>query len=241
MPRFHVRRSAWAAGVAVVASAMVVMSPTEATATPAAQISAGASHTCALTVEGLVLCWGDNSYGQLRIGSTSSSAVPIEVQGLSSGVASISVGTHHACAVTSVGSVKCWGHVGDRRNDEGTLWESRVPMDVPGLASGVAAVSAGGQHTCALTAEGGVKCWGFSGFGRLGSDSERPSAVPVDVVGLSSGVLQISAGGTHVCAVRKEQDVVCWGDPATLGNGTSDPSATPVPVRFDLPGTTRPI
>jgi hypothetical protein len=93
-------------------------------------------------------------------------------------------------------------------------------VDVFGLASGVAAVSAGGGHTCALTTAGGVKCWGGD------------SATPVDVSGLTSGVVGVSdRWGT--CAVTAAGGVKCWG--GLVGDGTTTGSSTPVDVVATAP------
>ena len=199
-------------------------------------ISAGGGHTCALTSGGGVKCWGGNSYGQLGNGTTTDSFVPVDVTGLASGVSAIFAGGLHTCALASGGSVKCWGDaVGS-----GTNTNSSVPVDVLGLTSGVTAIAAGYQHTCALTSGGGVKCWGLGGNGQLGTATTAYSLNPVDIAGLASGVIAISAGSSHACALTSVGGVKCWGanGAGSLGNGTTTDSSTPVDVSGLASGVT---
>ncbi len=202
-----------------------------------AGLSAGWDFTCALTAAGGVLCWGDNRYGQLGNGSTTSSSSPVTVSGLTPGTRAISAGVDHACALTSVGGVVCWGRNQDGQLGDGTTTDSATPRPVNGLGSGVKFISAGGDldasHTCALTISGSVKCWGSNQSGQLGNGGGANSSSPVDVSGLSMGARAIAAGGSHSCAINATAELVCWGDNRSgqLGNGSSSNSSTPVSVR----------
>ena len=196
-------------------------------------VSAGSEHTCALTVAGGAKCWGLDYDGQLGDGSGAFGVVrltPVGVVGLAQGVEAIAAGASHSCAVTSARGVKCWGRNDHGQLGDGTTTKRLVPVDVSGLASGVAAVALGEYHSCALMVSGGAKCWGDNSAGQLGDNSMTERHVPVNVSSLA-GATAIAAGDYHSCAVAGGA-MVCWGDNGNgqLGNGTTTPSATPVGV-----------
>jgi alpha-tubulin suppressor-like RCC1 family protein len=177
-------------------------------------VAAGGLHTCAVAAGGAVKCWGDNSSGELGNGTTASSPVPVGVKGLSSGGVALALGFGHTCALTKDGAVKCWGLDKYGELGNGTTGEApfKTPVDVNGLSSGVTAIASSSLHTCALTAGGGVKCWGHNLDGEIGDGTTQDSSVPVDVEGLSSGVTAIGVGSSHTCAVTEAGGVKCWGN-----------------------------
>jgi hypothetical protein len=130
------------------------------------------------------------------------------------------------------GGAKCWGYGGNGQLGDGTYVDSLTPVDVVGLGSGVASISAGYVHTCARTSSGGAKCWGQDGNGALGDGTNTNSNIPVDVSGLTSGTTAISAGYEHTCARTSNGSARCWGDgyDGDIGDGTTASRNAPAPV-----------
>jgi alpha-tubulin suppressor-like RCC1 family protein len=190
----------------------------------------GGPHTCAIA-NGTLACWGNNASGQLGDGTTSPRTIPGPVHGLAS-VLAVSVGDQHTCAVTTGGGAFCWGSNDSGQLGDGTKTRRSVPVQVHGLATGVASVSAGYRHTCALTTAGAVLCWGLNTYGELGDGSSSTRLHPVGVTGLASGALVVSAGAVHTCALTSAGGVSCWGDNSLgqLGDGTTTNQAVPVTV-----------
>jgi alpha-tubulin suppressor-like RCC1 family protein len=203
----------------------------------ATAVSTGGFQACVLTGRGGVECWGFNGDGNLGDGSTRASLTPVLVAGLVSGVSAVSSGWEHTCAVTTAGGLVCWGSNRRGQLGNGSVTDSSSPTAVVGLSSGVAAVAAGWESTCALATSGGVLCWGANSDGQLGDGSTNDSALPTSVVGLSSGASDVAMGNAHACAVTAQDGVMCWGanDHGQLGDGTTTPRLTPVNVR-GLPG-----
>src|SRR5438105_822948 len=191
----------------------------------ATAIAAGGAHTCLLTGTGAVKCWGYNAFGQLGDGTRTERHTPVGVLGLASGVVAITAGGGHTCALTGAGAVRCWGDNARGELGDGTTPGRHAPVAVSGLAGGVSAIAAGGNHSCALTRGGGVKCWGLNSYGELGDGTTTRRLTPVAVSGLASRVTAISVGETHSCALTSAGAVKCWG-----WNGTPTIHRTPAAV-----------
>lgn len=196
-------------------------------------VDVGSGGACALLTAGGIKCWGWNGYGQLGDTTTTNRSTPVLVSSVPSGVVAVSVGGDaHSCALDSSGGVWCWGANWNGQLGDGTTTTRTSPVQVSGLSSGVKQIAMGAEHTCALTTDGGVKCWGKNAEGELGDTTTTGRTTPVSVSGLSSGVASIGAGKYHTCVVLDSGEVKCWGGnwSGQLGDGTTTDRTAPTSV-----------
>lgn len=218
---------AWASpGAADVASAPELSdaSPSgESLLTGIKGVAAGGFHTCAVTQQNAVQCWGSNTSGQLGDGTTTWRLEPRLVVGLTDGAVSVQGGVSHTCALLPAGEVWCWGENSDGQLGNGTLVDSATPVAVSGLPPGVKAIAIGNMHSCALLADGGVRCWGYNFNGQLGDGTTTTRTTPTNVQGLLEPVVSLAAGPIHTCAIDTLKKLYCWGgnDVGQLGDGST--------------------
>jgi alpha-tubulin suppressor-like RCC1 family protein/alpha-beta hydrolase superfamily lysophospholipase len=192
-------------------------------------LASGAAHSCVIFRAGKVLCWGDNTYGQLGNGGTLPSDRPVLVSGITSAVA-VATGDSHSCATLADGTLRCWGRNNSGQLGNSTTINSSSPVTVTGISTATA-IATGGAHSCARLGNSTVKCWGYGLFSQLGNGSLGSSSSPVSVTGLTTAT-NIAAGTNHTCARLSNSALRCWGnnDRGQLGNGNQTNQATPVAV-----------
>jgi len=190
------------------------------------KISAGDTHTCAVA-NARVYCWGDNSDGQLGNRSTSDSSVPVavDITGnsalLGKEVIDISAGYYFTCALASDGTVACWGRNGNGQLGNDTRDNKNYPV----------AVSVGGMISGSSIAKTCLKYQQIvSGIIGYCIEYDNPKDIPSSaLIGKKVKKLAVLKGeAATMCAITREDSVVCWGQnyAGQVGAGTS--SSSPV-------------
>jgi alpha-tubulin suppressor-like RCC1 family protein/sortase (surface protein transpeptidase) len=188
-------------------------------------LSVGFDHTCGVTTEGRIHCWGEDSHGQLAVPSPNTNFIQV------------SAGVFYTCGLKSDGTVVCWGdsasgkttvpayadftqvsagesHTCGRRSDSSIeCWGSSAAgkTTVPADNTNFTHVSAGWTHTCGRKIDGSLVCWGDNFYGQ----TTLPSP--------NSGFAQVSAGSRYTCGLKTDGSVICWGSSA---DGLPDGPAT---------------
>lgn len=155
-------------------------------------ITNGDDFSCATLDSRKVACWGANDQGQLGVSGMNNAeynfALDVDLPEDFT-VISMDSGTSHTCAVSSTGSVMCWG-----ANDQGQLGLGSTSVkELPTLVSfdedvTILSVSAGDEHTCATTSSGEVYCWGSGNHKQLGEYYELDSSVVVTETFADTGI-----------------------------------------------------
>jgi alpha-tubulin suppressor-like RCC1 family protein len=159
------------------------------------QMATGWSHSCGLTSDARIFCWGDGGGGRLGHGGTRLFLDPVQVTG-DLQWRLVTAGNEHTCGVTTANQPLCWGNGGT------------APSAVSNLET-VDSLDAGGTATCALKT-GQAYCWGTNEWGQLGTGDRDTRVEPAPVTGGHTFV-DMRVGGSHACGLKEGGEVWCWG------------------------------
>ncbi|HMI57476.1 MAG TPA: hypothetical protein VK511_05475, partial [Gemmatimonadaceae bacterium] len=177
-----------------------------------ATVVAGSTHSCGITENASLYCWGRDDQGQLGDSATSESPLPVAVAP-SLKWRTVSVGGSHSCGITTDGATYCWGSSVAGQLGSDTLGTITAPYRMEKAPSFVK-ISSGENHTCAITTDGKLYCWGENLHGELGS-SVFSKYSPVEQVAPQLTWARVSAGLHNTCAITIDGKLYCWG----LNNG----------------------
>lgn len=235
------------------------------------RIVAGDNHTCVLTSQNTVRCWGDNAFGQLGYGNTTDVGdVPARLPSTAGDVPlppldpvlEIAAGYNHTCALLQSGLVVCWGlnnfgQLGYGNTNNIGDGEAVTAAGYVTLGGGLAThIAAGGDSTCAIMKTSGtLRCWGRNDFGQLGrgntsniGDNETVASAGEVDLGTGIAVKDMALGGQHMCALLTNGALRCWGrgDSAQLGiagntSNIGDNESIATLANIPLTGTVRKV
>jgi alpha-tubulin suppressor-like RCC1 family protein len=161
---------------------------------------------CAIDTARRAWCWGDG-FGETPV-------LLDDGRGPLAGVTSVAVGHHHACAIAADG-LECWGENLNGESGDADAAKrcgtgaSTCPVGPTLVDLEATKVVVGERHSCALTTDNNVECWGSNELGQLGRDDAFLDGAPGIAV---RGAIDVVASYAKSCAVTEDHAAMCWGE-----------------------------
>lgn len=210
-----------------------------------ASIALGGTHSIALSSQGRVFTWGNNTKGQLGDGTTERNLLPVEITHQFSlteddYIQFVTLGDMHSAALSSKGRLFTWGWNFNGRLGDGTTTSRFVPTEITSifnLENGelITKVALSVSSSAAVTSNGRVFTWGENASGQLGDGTIYNKSTPVDITSQfnltgNDKVIDISLGQVHSAALTASGSLFTWGSNTygQLGNGTNNLHITPI-------------
>jgi uncharacterized repeat protein (TIGR02543 family) len=209
----------------------------------------GDLHGSALTSFGRIFTWGWNAYGQLGDGTSTNKSTPVDITDqftLYPGetIESISLGSNHSAAITSLGRMFVWGANGYGQLGDQTIIQKNTPVDITDqfdleVDEIIVDVSLGYAHTSAVTSEGRIFTWGWNIYGQLGDGTSNDRLSPTEITDQFNLVqdekmVSTSLGTNHSAAITSEGRIFTWGWNfyGQIGDGTTSQSNMPIDITY---------
>ena len=196
-------------------------------------------HACGLRNDGQILCWGNDTYGQLGNAGGGASSSPGVISDVGPWVY-VTTGDSNTCGIKTDGSAWCWGNTNNGRNGEGTLTPTSLQTPVPISQAGPwVKLTAGFDHTCGIKLDGTAWCWGSPSYGKLGLGQVSANiGIPHMIEDVGPWIDIDTHYGNGTCGIKMDGTAWCWGDDSVyaLGNGTAITADQRTPSMVTDPG-----
>jgi alpha-tubulin suppressor-like RCC1 family protein len=205
-------------------------------------LNAGDRHTAAIKTDGTLWTWGNGSSGRLGNANITNRSTPVTTfaggnnwKQVSSGIGFFSA---HTAAIKTDGTLWTWGDGPSGRLGNGAT-TGTISTPVTTFAGGTnwKQVSSGDAYTAAIKTDGTLWTWGNGGFGRLGINNTTNRSTPVTIFGGGTNWKQVSAGTSHIAAIKTDGTLWTWGNGNSGRLGTNDTTQRNTPVTTFAGGT----
>jgi len=195
----------------------------------------GERHSCGITLDGDLYCWGHNHRGEAGIGSTDEFAsIPTAIMP-GTRFKAMEFGVQHGCAITEADATYCWGANRDGAIGLGTIGgEIRSPTEITATPATFTSFGMGWSYTIGIDTTGQLWSWGTNEEWVLGRDTGEAlaSGTPTQV-DTALRFTKVDGNADHACGLATDGILYCWGANGEdrLGTGTADErSMVPTPV-----------
>ena len=204
-------------------------------------VATGGGHVCGIFDNGedhRIFCWGTNSFGQIGNYTGYSQDAPMEISNPDSFTnwVEISAGESHTCAYNDQNSVFCWGLGSLGQIGNGKTGNSMVPTPVNfGTEGNISAIESGTHHNCMIVDHEEVWCWGWNGWGQLGTGSFEEGLLPKKVqLPAEVSLVELVLGPRSSCVLTSANKSICWGQNSAGQITDSGPEAVNTPTSLDF-------
>lgn len=212
------------------------------------QVSSSDTNVCAIADTNQTYCWGAGLEGQLGYGGYTNQNIPTQVFNPTNVTSwkQISAGHQFTCGISNDDQIYCWGYNQYGGLGTGDLIHHATPVQIVNPMNVTkwkyVSTSHSGKHSCGISNNDQIYCWGNNQFGQLGRGSSNGPQNPTPGFYLAKQVInpmnvlswqQVSAGGSNnTCALGSDDQIYCWGSQGRghLGNGTNQHSNVPTPI-----------
>lgn len=192
-------------------------------------VSAGATYSTAVKTNGSLWGWGENAFGQLGDGSTTTRTVQTQI-GADTKWTSVVAGQDHTIGLKADGTLWAWGHNNFSQLGDGSATNRTSPVQI-GSTNNWVSIAAGAEHSIALRSDGTIWAWGHNNFSQLGDGGTTDHSSPAQV-GTDNNWVSVAAGNFYCLALKANGTLWAWGQNANgqLGDGTNITKSSPVQI-----------